>query len=85
MIDQYREQISALDRDLLETVNRRLALVRELHEYKLAEGLPLRDLDRELELVRTLQEANAGPLSADGVTAFFRFLLDLTRAELHGD
>jgi chorismate mutase/prephenate dehydratase len=84
VIDQFRAEITAVDRDLLAAVNRRLELVRALHEYKHAEGLPLRDAEREDALVRALQEENSGPLSADGVAALFRYVLELTRTEIHG-
>jgi 3-deoxy-7-phosphoheptulonate synthase/chorismate mutase len=80
----YREEITAVDLELLEAANRRLDLVRRLHEYKVAEGLPLRDPSREEALVRDLRQHNAGPLSDDGVGELFRFVLDLTRKELHG-
>ena len=38
----------------------------------------------EESLVRELQQHNPGPLSDAGVEAFFRFVLDLTREEIHG-
>ena len=84
MIDEYREQITAADRVLLAAVNERLELVRALHEYKQAEGLPLRDPAREEDLVRQMQVENAGPLSDTGVAALFQYLLELTRKEIHG-
>jgi len=84
VIGEFREQITAVDGELLDAVNRRIELVRRLHDHKVAEGLPLRDPEREDSLVRELQEQNGGPLSDDGVAALFRFLLDLTRKELHG-
>jgi chorismate mutase/prephenate dehydratase len=80
----FREEITAVDLELLELVNRRLDLVRALHDYKLAEGLPLRDPAREDALVRELQERNPGPLSDAGVDSLFRHVLELTRQELHG-
>ena len=80
----YREEITAIDLELLDAVNRRVELVRRLHEYKAAEGLPLRDPAREDALVRELQGHNPGPVSDAGVAALFRHVLDLTRSELHG-
>ena len=80
----FREEITSADLELLELVNRRIELVRQLHEYKEAEGLSLRDPGREEALVRELQEHNPGPLSDAGVASLFRFLLDLTREEIHG-
>jgi chorismate mutase/prephenate dehydratase len=84
LIDELREQITAVDRALLAAVNRRLEIVRRLHDYKIEEGLPLRDADREELLVRELQETNPGPLSSNGVAELFRYVLELTRKELHG-
>jgi chorismate mutase/prephenate dehydratase len=80
----FREEITAVDLELLDAVNRRLDLVRELHDYKTANGLPLRDPGREDSLVRELQQHNPGPLSAGGVAELFGFVLDLTRREIHG-
>ena len=83
-VAEYREKIAAADRDLLAAINRRLELVRALHEHKRAEGIPLRDPEREQQLVVELQAANGGPLSSAGVAELFRHVLDLTRKELHG-
>ena len=83
-VTEYREKIAAADRDLLAAINRRLDLVRELHEHKRTEGIPLRDPSREEQLVVELQAANAGPLSSAGVAELFRHVLDLTRKEIHG-
>jgi chorismate mutase len=83
-VAEYREQISAADRALLAAINRRLELVRALHEHKRAEGIPLRDPAREEQLVVELQAANPGPLSSAGVGELFRHVLDLTRKEIHG-
>jgi len=83
-VGDYRDQISAADRRLLAAMNERLQLVRALHEYKRAEGIPLRDPEREQQLVVELQAANGGPLSPSGVAELFRHVLDLTRKELHG-
>jgi chorismate mutase / prephenate dehydratase len=84
VVAEARGAIDAADRELLATVNRRITLVRELHEHKLRAGVPLRDAGREESMVAVLQAANAGPLSTDGVAELVRFLLDLTRRELYG-
>ena len=83
-IGDFRDRISAADRDLLAAINKRIELVRALHEHKRDEGIPLIDPDREQQLVVELQAANQGPLSSEGVAALFRHVLDLTRKELHG-
>jgi chorismate mutase/prephenate dehydratase len=80
----FRTRISEADRELLAAINKRIELVRALHEHKRAEGIPLIDPEREQQLVVELQAANQGPLSSEGVAAFFRHVLDLTRKEIHG-
>ena len=83
-IGDFRDRIGAVDRELLAAINKRIELVHALHEHKRAEGIPLQDPDREQQLIVELQAANSGPLSAEGVAALFRHVLDLTRRELHG-
>lgn len=83
-VGEYREQIAATDRELLAAINKRIELVRALHEHKRAEGIPIRDEAREQQLVVELQAANKGPISSAGVAALFRQVLDLTRKEIHG-
>lgn len=84
LVAELRERISEVDRALLAGVNRRLEIVRRLHEHKRAHAIPLRDPDRESTLVERLVAENGGPLSAHGVAEFFEYLLALTRRELHG-
>ena len=84
VVGEARAAIDAADRELLALVNRRLELVRRLHEHKRRGGIALRDERREQAIVAGLQAANGGPLSAGGVAELVRFLLDLTRRELHG-
>ena len=83
-VAEFREQISAADRELLAAMNKRIELVQALHEYKRAEGIPLIDPAREEQLIVELQAANKGPLSPAGVAELFRHVLDLTRKEIHG-
>ena len=83
-VDESRAQITATDRELLAALNRRVEMVRRLHDYKLREGIPLRDPGREEALIAALQADNGGPLSADAIARFFHFVLELTREEIHG-
>jgi chorismate mutase len=89
---EAREAIDCVDRELLVAFNRRLDLVRTLHEHKVATGLALRDPGREKGMIESLKRANeslkqtsGGSLSPAGVERFFGHILDLTRRELHGE
>ena len=84
-VAEAREGIDAIDRALVTAVNRRLELVRKLHEHKRTAGIPLRDPAREEAMVASLQGTNEGPLSDEGVAELVGFVLGLTRKELYGD
>lgn len=84
VVEELRTRISACDRELLEALNRRLEIVRALHDHKQAHAIPLRDPGREAALVAALAEENPGPLSSAGLRAFFESVIELTRRELHG-
>jgi chorismate mutase len=81
IVQRYRDEIAALDRQLVEIVNARLGAVTELHRYKGEQGLPARDLERERWLVEHLQAETPGPLSAEGVAELVDFVLGLIRRE----
>jgi chorismate mutase len=82
MVESYRARIAAADRALVEAVNARIGLVAELKAYKEAHGISFLDPDRERELLRALQDANAGPLSDDGLRDLVEHVLALTKREL---
>jgi chorismate mutase/prephenate dehydratase len=84
-VTQAREAIDAIDRSLVTAMNRRLELVRTLHEHKRTSGIPLRDAAREQTMVASLQSSNDGPLSDQGVADLVDFVLGLTRKELYGE
>ncbi|MEI8105493.1 MAG: chorismate mutase [Actinomycetes bacterium] len=80
-----RDEIDAIDRSLIDGLNRRIEIVRHLHDYKVEHGLPLRDPGREESMVVELIASSSGPLSPEGIADFVHNVLDLTRREIHGD
>ncbi len=81
MLERLREQVAATDAAILELVNRRLDLVREIRAHKEAHGVAFVDPGQEERLLVRLRELNGGPLSADGVERLFREILALVKAE----
>jgi prephenate dehydrogenase len=79
---QMRDEIAAIDREVLDALNRRLGLVRRISEHKAATGAPAIDAKREAELLASLAQANRGPLSEEGVRTVFSALLDVMKQEL---
>jgi len=81
-LDTLRSEIDDLDRRLLELLNRRLELAAAVRDYKDATGERWIDPRREAELLRSLADANPGPLSARGLTAIFSAVLDVLKQEV---
>src|SRR3954452_21466938 len=79
---RLRAEIAAIDREVLDALNRRLALVRRVSEHKADTGAPAIDATREAELLTELAAVNAGPLSEQGVRTAFSALLDVMKTEL---
>ena len=84
IVVELRAEINELDRKLLAVLNRRLEVVQRLHEHKEVTGMALRDLEREVAMLRALEAENPGPLSAAGVASFFTEVLELIRQEQYG-
>jgi chorismate mutase len=82
MIETYRDQITALDEQLLATVNARLEQVAELRRFKEENGIAFVDPEREAALVAHLRSVNTGPLSDEAVEELIRFVLDLVKKEV---
>jgi chorismate mutase len=82
IVQLLRQQISDVDREILHGVNARLQLVAELKRHKESHGMSFVDADRERELLDELARANGGPVSEEGMRAFFAELLELTKREL---
>ena len=81
VLESYRDEITALDAQLIETINRRLETVLALRRHKEENGIAFYDPDREAHLVERLKELNEGPLSSQGVEELAAFVLELVKRE----
>ncbi len=84
-LDGLREQIAAIDHEVLRALNRRLELVGRVQDRKHAAGTRLIDAGREAELLQQLADANDGPLSEHAVQTLFAAVLDVMKQELQGE
>jgi 3-deoxy-7-phosphoheptulonate synthase/chorismate mutase len=82
VIEHLRRQVSDNDRQVIELVNRRLALVAQLKRYKEARGIGFLDPEREEWMLSYHQRANRGPLSAHALSELFSTILALTKREV---
>jgi chorismate mutase/prephenate dehydratase len=77
-----REEITAIDRDIVALVNRRLETVARLKRHKDEHGIAFVDPRREEEMVAERVRENDGPLSERGLRGLHAELLALTKREL---
>jgi len=84
-IDDPRRQIDAIDARLLELLAERREAVAQVLAAKQAGGLPLRDADREEELlVRRIRQGRQLGLEARFVTALFHEIIDHSLRDQEG-
>jgi chorismate mutase / prephenate dehydratase len=82
VVNSLRAEISAIDRELIALVNRRIEAVARLKRHKDEHGIAFVDPDREAQLVAERVRENQGPLSDAGLRAFYAELLALVKREV---
>jgi chorismate mutase/prephenate dehydratase len=70
-----REQIDALDRQLLGMLNQRAHLAEKVGDIKRAEGSPFFRPDRVAQVLEKIQQLNPGPLKNTHVAAIWREIM----------
>ncbi len=81
-IEYWRAEIDEVDRELLRLLNRRARLAIKVGALKRAAGLPCCDPERESLIIRSLQQANTGPLDHRSITKVFgRIIRESRRVE----
>ena len=81
-IEQWRNEIDAVDRDLIRLLNTRANLALKIGALKQAAGLPLYDPDRERKVLKEACRINQGPLDNQALIRLFRrIILESRRLE----
>jgi len=78
-LDGWRQEIDALDSELLRLLNQRAAIACEIAAIKVASGLPAYDGNRERQVLARVAEKNTGPLDQQSVTDIFAGIIRETR------
>jgi len=85
VIKQFRDQISDNDLKIIDAVNKRLKLVKQLKAYKEQHGVDFLDPAREEWMLTFVSRANKGPLSRDALTELYRNIIEITKREAAQD
>ena len=66
-----RQAIDEIDEKILDLINQRLSLAKQIGDLKKQGDIQITDSAREKEIMNRLLEKNNGPLSADGLRNIF--------------
>jgi chorismate mutase / prephenate dehydratase len=78
-LEDLRADIDAVDRQLIDLLNRRAALGLEAGRAKAAAGRPMIDPEREREVLARVAAAATGPLPTEYVVALYAGLIETIR------
>ncbi len=79
-LTDIRDQIDAIDTELLRLLNERATLALAVGEIKNREGLPIYAPEREVTLLRNLVERSVGPLPPIAIRAIYREIMSASLA-----
>ena len=82
VLAELRQQISEIDRSIVEAFNRRLEVVAQIKRHKDERGIAFVDPDREAAMLAEQASENRGPLTEEGLRALYAELLALTKREV---
>jgi chorismate mutase/prephenate dehydratase len=75
-----REQIDAIDRQLLALLNQRAQIAQQVGHVKAETSAPVFRPEREAQVLRSAAERNPGPLQSSDVQTIFREIMSACRA-----
>jgi chorismate mutase len=78
-ISDWRKKIDAIDPQLVKLLNERAAAAIEIGRIKRNIDMPIREYDREREVLRNISRANEGPLSNTDLHMIFERIMDIMR------
>jgi chorismate mutase len=78
-IQGLRAQLDEVDREIVQTLNKRALLVQELAAIKSEAGVALYDPEREEEILQRVAEENAGPIYDATMREIFEIIMHRIR------
>ena len=78
-IEELRERVDEVDRELIRVLNERARIVQELVAIKAEVGKPLFDPKREEEILRRAVESNEGPIYDTSMREIFELIVHRIR------
>lgn len=82
-IQHWREQIDAIDDELVKLINQRAVFVAEIARLKQMAQLPVHIPEREAQIHARIRTTNPGPLRADALQRIFECIICESRQLEH--
>ena len=74
-INLLRQAIDGIDDKIMDLINQRLSLAKQIGDLKQQGDLQITDAGREKEILSRLLEKNTGPIGADGLLNIFEAII----------
>lgn len=78
-ISDWRKQIDDIDPQIVKLLNQRATAAIQIGRIKRNTDMPIREHDREREVLRNISRANQGPLSNTDLHLIFESIMDIMR------
>lgn len=82
-LQDLRQEIDAVDNQLLQLLNQRATLVCKVGELKKTHNVPVVHTDREQSMLARLCRQNSGPLPDEMLTELFQQIIDTMKRLQH--
>lgn len=80
-LDQYRQQIDAIDAELVQLFLKRMAVTQKVGEYKKEQGLPVLDSQREKQVIAAKTALTPDPAAKADVAALYESIMAISRKQ----
>jgi chorismate mutase len=78
-ISDWRKKIDEIDPKIVDLINQRAAAATAIGKLKRNLDMPIREIDREREVLRNISRANHGPLSNTDLHMIFERIIEIMR------
>ena len=78
---ELRQELDQLDREIVSLFERRMAISRQVAQYKLAHDLPVLDAGREAQVIASREAMLSDAALAPSVGTLFECIMALSRRE----
>jgi chorismate mutase len=78
-IPDWRKKIDEIDPQLVELLNQRAAAAKEIGRIKRNLDMPIRENQRERDVLRNISRANRGPLADTDLHLIFERIIEIMR------